>query len=76
MASEEGVDTTARVLGVDRDRLARRVSRYGPPPTALRRALSATPPLCQAALSSDPFSGTVFVFRNRLAKALWFDGSG
>jgi transposase len=35
--------------------------------------------VCQAQLSSDPFSGTMFVFRNRQAtavKILFYDGQG
>jgi hypothetical protein len=41
VAAVEGVDTTARVLGVDRDRLARRVSDRKS--TGLRRVVTANP---------------------------------
>lgn len=42
MAAAEGVETTARALGVDRDRLARRVSERRSTATTLRRVASAT----------------------------------
>jgi transposase len=44
-----------------------------------RRGIDGLAQLCRATLSLDPFSGTVFVFRNRRAtaiKILVYDGQG
>jgi len=44
-----------------------------------RRGIDGLAQLCRATLSFDPFSGTVFVFRNRRAtaiKILVYDGQG
>jgi len=48
-------------------------------PADFRKGIDGLARLCQAALGQDPFSGTVFVFRNRQAtaiKALVYDGQG
>lgn len=48
-------------------------------PVDFRRGIDGLAQVCRAALRSDPFSGTVFVFRNRRAtaiKALVYDGQG
>ncbi len=48
-------------------------------PADFRRGIDGLARLCRTALRSDPFSGTVFVFRNRRAtaiKALIYDGQG
>jgi transposase len=45
----------------------------------LRRGIDGLAQLCKEALRSDPFSGTLFVFRNRKAttiKVLAYDGQG
>jgi transposase len=44
-----------------------------------RRGIDGLAQLCRAALAEDPFSGTVFVFRNRrrtAVKLLVYDGQG
>ncbi|MDH5658821.1 MAG: IS66 family insertion sequence element accessory protein TnpB [Nitrosopumilus sp.] len=44
-----------------------------------RRGIDGLAQLCRAALASDPFTGTVFVFRNRrrtAIKLLVYDGQG
>lgn len=48
-------------------------------PVDFRRGIDGLARVCRAALRSDPFSGTVFVFRNRRAtavKVLVYDGQG
>jgi transposase len=48
-------------------------------PADFRRGIDGLARLCQEALSCDPFSGWVFVFRNRRAtalKILVYDGQG
>jgi len=48
-------------------------------PADFRNGIDGLARVCKAALSSDPFSGTVFVFRNRRAtavKILVYDGQG
>jgi transposase len=48
-------------------------------PTDFRRGIDGLARVCREALSTDPFSGTVFVFRNRRAtaiKILTYDGQG
>jgi len=48
-------------------------------PADFRRGIDGLARMCQEVLSSDPFSGTVFVFRNRrktAVKALVYDGQG
>jgi len=48
-------------------------------PADFRRGIDALARLCRQALRSDPFSGAVFVFRNRSGKAikiLAYDGQG
>lgn len=48
-------------------------------PADFRRGIDGLARLCQEALDSDPFSGTVFVFRNRrktAVKVLVYDGQG
>lgn len=48
-------------------------------PVDFRRGIDGLCGLCRQALSSDPFSGAVFVFRNRRAtavKILAYDGQG
>jgi transposase len=48
-------------------------------PVDFRRGIDGLAQLCRERLSSDPFSGTVFVFRNRRAtalKILAYDGQG
>jgi transposase len=48
-------------------------------PVDFRKGIDGLAALCRTALASDPFSGTVFVFRSRSAKALRalvFDGQG
>jgi transposase len=48
-------------------------------PADFRKGIDGLAQLCRAALLSDPFSGTVFVFRNRRAtamKLLVYDGQG
>ena len=48
-------------------------------PVDFRRGIDGLAQVCRAALKSDPFSGTVFVFRNRRATAvrlLVYDGQG
>lgn len=48
-------------------------------PVDFRRGIDGLCGLCRQALLSDPFSGTVFVFRNRRAtavKILAYDGQG
>jgi transposase len=48
-------------------------------PADFRRGIDGLAALCRAGLASDPFSGTVFVFRNRkrsAVKCLVFDGQG
>jgi len=48
-------------------------------PVDFRRGIDGLAQLCRAVLRSDPFSGTVFVFRNRRAtsvKLLIYDGQG
>ncbi len=48
-------------------------------PTDFRRGIDGLARQCRAALGSDPFSGTVFVFRNRRRtsiKLLVYDGQG
>lgn len=48
-------------------------------PADFRRGIDGLARECRAALRSDPFSGTVFVFRNRRAtavKILVYDGQG
>jgi transposase len=45
----------------------------------LRRGIDGLARICKEALGSDPFSGTLFVFRNRKAttiKVLAYDGQG
>lgn len=39
-------------------------------PVDFRRGIDGLPALCRAELKSDPFSGAVFVFRSRSAKAV------
>lgn len=44
-----------------------------------RRGIDGLAPVCRAVLGADPFTGTVFVFRNRRAtaiKILVYDGQG
>ena len=48
-------------------------------PVDFRRGIDGLSRLCRELLSSDPFSGTVFVFRNQRAtsvKLLVYDGQG
>ncbi len=48
-------------------------------PADFRKGIDGLARLCQEALGQDPFSGSVFVFRNRQAtaiKALVYDGQG
>lgn len=48
-------------------------------PTDFRRGIDGLARVCREALKTDPLSGTVFVFRNRSAKALkilLYDGQG
>lgn len=48
-------------------------------PADFRRGIDGLAALCRAELESDPFSGTVFVFRNRrksAIKSLVYDGQG
>ena len=48
-------------------------------PVDFRRGIDGLARVCRASLGSDPFSGTVFVFRNRRAtalRALIYDGQG
>ena len=48
-------------------------------PADFRRGIDGLAQVCRSALRSDPFSGTVFVFRNRRAtaiKLLVYDGQG
>jgi transposase len=48
-------------------------------PVDFRKRIDGLAALCRSALGSDPFSGTVFVFRSRRAKALrvlLYDGQG
>jgi len=48
-------------------------------PCDFRKGIDGLARICRDALSSDPFSGTVFVFRNRRAtaiKILAYDGQG
>ncbi len=48
-------------------------------PTDFRRGIDGLAQQCRAALKEDPFSGTVFVFRNRRKtsiKLLIYDGQG
>jgi transposase len=47
--------------------------------TDMRKGMDGLAALVQTALSENPFSGHVFVFRGRrggLVKLLWFDGDG
>ena len=48
-------------------------------PADFRRGIDGLARICKEALADDPFSGAVFVFRNRRAtaiKALVYDGQG
>jgi len=48
-------------------------------PADFRKGIDGLAQLCRAALQQDPFSGAIFVFRNRRAtavKALLYDGQG
>ena len=48
-------------------------------PADFRKGIDGIAQLCRAVLSQDPFSGTVFVFRNRnrtAIKVLVYDGRG
>ncbi|MFC1707894.1 IS66 family insertion sequence element accessory protein TnpB [Planctomycetota bacterium] len=48
-------------------------------PADFRRGMDGLARLCRQALAADPFSGTVFVFRNRRGtaiKVLVYDGQG
>lgn len=48
-------------------------------PADFRKGIDGLSRLCRTALESDPFSGTVFVFRNKKAtalKILLYDGQG
>ena len=48
-------------------------------PADFRKGIDGLARLCRNTLSSDPFSGTVYVFRNRRStavKALVYDGQG
>jgi len=48
-------------------------------PVDFRRGIDGLARTCRAALGADPFSGTVFVFRNRRGtgiRALVYDGQG
>jgi transposase len=48
-------------------------------PVDFRRGIDGMARLCREALASDPFSGTVYVFRNRrgtAVKLLVYDGQG
>jgi transposase len=48
-------------------------------PADFRKGIDGLAQLCRAALQGDPFSGTLFVFRNRSGKAiklLVYDGQG
>jgi transposase len=48
-------------------------------PADFRRGIDGLAALCRAELASDPFGGTVFIFRNRrrtAVKCLVFDGQG
>ena len=47
--------------------------------TDMRKGMDGLASLAQTALSENPFSGHIFVFRGRrgdLVKLLWFDGDG
>lgn len=47
--------------------------------TDMRKGMDGLAALAQTALSENPFSGHIFVFRGRrgdLVKLLWFDGDG
>ena len=47
--------------------------------TDMRRGFTGLSALAQAALSQNPFTGHIFVFRGKrgdLIKVLWFDGDG
>jgi transposase len=51
----------------------------GVQPADFRRGIDGLARLCQEVLRQDPFSGCVFVFRNRAAtavKILVYDGQG
>ena len=48
-------------------------------PADFRKGIDSLAALCQAQLASDPFSGTLFIFRNRRGtalKILVYDGQG
>ena len=48
-------------------------------PTDFRKGIDGLAQLCRQVLKSDPFSGALFIFRNRSAKAikiLAYDGQG
>lgn len=48
-------------------------------PADFRRGMDGLAQMCRAALGADPFSGTLFVFRNRrgtAVKLLVYDGQG
>lgn len=48
-------------------------------PVDFRRGIDGLAQLCRAVLTSDPFAGTVFLFRNRrrtAVKLLVYDGQG
>lgn len=48
-------------------------------PVDFRRGIDGLAQICRASLGADPFSGTVFVFRNRsgnAVRALIYDGQG
>ncbi|MEA1053678.1 IS66 family insertion sequence element accessory protein TnpB, partial [Lamprobacter modestohalophilus] len=48
-------------------------------PADFRRGIDGLAALCRAQLAEDPFSGAIFVFRNRRAtalKLLCYDGQG
>jgi transposase len=48
-------------------------------PVDFRRGIDGLAQICRAELAGDPFSGAIFVFRNRRAtavKLLCFDGQG
>lgn len=47
--------------------------------TSMRKGINGLAALVQTALTEDPFSGQVFIFRGRcgdMVKVLWFDGDG